>query len=132
MAELTDKQRALLKGKNFGVVATVREDGTPQTSVVWVDTDGENVVFNTTNKRAKGRNLRANPEVSISVWDNDDPYSYFEVQGPAELTEEGAAEHIHELSRRYEDKDFHTPVDRVIARVRPKRVLDHGVDDSGS
>jgi PPOX class probable F420-dependent enzyme len=125
VAELTEEQRALLKGQNFGVVATVGDDGSPQTSVVWVDTDGENVVFNTTNKRAKGRNLRANPVVSISVWDNDDPYRYFEVQGPAELTEDGAAEHINELSRRYAGKDFHTPVDRVIARVRPQRVLDH-------
>jgi PPOX class probable F420-dependent enzyme len=128
MAKLTDRQQELLKeGKHFGVVATVAEDGRPQTSVVWVDTDGENVVFNTTNKRAKGRNLRANPIVSISVWDNDDPYTYFEVQGPVELTEDGAAEHINELSLRYEGKDFHTPVDRVIARVRPQRVLDHGV-----
>src|SRR3954453_17885955 len=86
MAKLTDRQQELLKeGKHFGVVATVAEDGRPQTSVVWVDTDGENVVFNTTNKRAKGRNLRANPIVSISVWDNDDPYTYFEVQGRAGL-----------------------------------------------
>jgi PPOX class probable F420-dependent enzyme len=125
MAQLSDRHQELLKGRNFGVVATVDEDGRPQTSVVWVDTDGENVVFNTTNKRAKGRNLRANPIVSISVWDNDDPYSYFEVQGPAELTEEGAAEHINDLSLRYEGKDFHTPTDRVIVRVRPRRVLDH-------
>src|SRR3954465_4944087 len=130
MAKLTDKQQALLKGKNFGVVATVGEDGKPQTSVVWVDTDGENVVFNTTNKRAKGRNLRANPVVSISVWDNDDPYAYFEVQGPVELTEEGAGEHINELSPRYEGKDFHTPGDPGIPPVAPQRVLDHGVEDS--
>jgi PPOX class probable F420-dependent enzyme len=125
VAQLTEKQQALLKGKNFGVVATVGGDGRPQTSVVWIDTDGDNVVFNTTNKRAKGRNLRANPIVSVSVWDNEDPYSYFEVQGPAELSEEGAAEHINELSRRYQGEDFHTPVDRVIVRVRPQRVLDH-------
>jgi PPOX class probable F420-dependent enzyme len=125
MTQLSDRHQELLKGRNFGVVATVDEEGRPQTSVVWVDTDGENVVFNTTNKRAKGRNLRTNPIVSISVWDNDDPYSYFEVQGPAELTEEGAAEHINDLSLRYEGKDFHTPTDRVIVRVRPRRVLDH-------
>ncbi len=102
-------------------------DGRPQTSVVWVDTDGENVLVNTTNKRAKGRNLRIDPRVSISVWDNDDPYRYFEVEGTVELDEEGANEHISELSRRYEGKDFHTPVDRVIARIKPVRVLDHDI-----
>ena len=125
MAELTARQLGLLKGRNFAVVATVGEGGRPQTSVVWIDTDGENVVFNTTNARAKGRNLRSNPNVSVSVWENDDPYSYFEVQGRAELSEEGAAEHINELSHRYEGKDFRSPVDRVIVRVRPDRVLDH-------
>jgi PPOX class probable F420-dependent enzyme len=125
MARLSARQLELLKGKNFGVVATVDGDGRPQTSVVWVDTDGENVVFNTTNKRAKGQNLRANPIVSVSVWDNENPYSYFEVQGRAELTEGGAAEHIHELSRRYRGTDFHTPVDRLIVRVPPERVFDH-------
>ena len=129
MAQLTDKQKAILKGHHFGVVATVGEDGHPQTSVVWVDTDGENVVFNTTNKRAKGRNLRTNPRVSISVWDNEDPYKYFEVQGPVELDEEGAGEHINDLSLRYDGKPFHTPVDRVIVRIKPERVLDHGIDD---
>ncbi|HEX4525489.1 MAG TPA: PPOX class F420-dependent oxidoreductase [Gaiellaceae bacterium] len=128
MTALSDQQIGLLKGLNFGVIATVGENGRPQTSVVWVDTDGENVLVNTTNKRAKGRNLRANPRVSISVWDNEDPYRYFEVEGTVELVDEGANEHIHELSRRYEGKDFHTPVDRVIAKIKPERVLDHGID----
>ena len=45
--------------------------------------------------------------------------SYFEVEGPAELDEEGAGEHITSSSQRYEGKEFHTPVDRVIVRVRP-------------
>ena len=87
MAALSDEHLKLLKGRNFGVVATVDAEGRPQTSVVWVDTDGENVVFNTTNARAKGRNLRTNPRVSITVLDHDDPYRYFEVEGPAALDE---------------------------------------------
>ena len=94
MTALSDKQIAVLKGHNFGVIATVGDHGRLQTSVVWVDTDGENVLVNTTNKRAKGRNLRANPRVSISVWDNENPYAYFEVEGPVELVDEGANEHI--------------------------------------
>jgi len=128
MTALSARHIELLKGLNFGVIATAGANGRLQTSVVWVDTDGENVLVNTTNWRAKGRNLRQAPRVSISVWDNEDPYKYFEVEGPVELEEEGANEHISELSRRYEGKDFHTPVDRVIVRIKPERVLDHGVD----
>jgi PPOX class probable F420-dependent enzyme len=130
MAALSEKQLEFLKsGKNFGVVGTVGDDGRPQTSVVWVDTDGERVVFNTKPSRAKGRNLVHDPRLSITVWDNDDPYKYFEVEGTAELDEAGAGEHINELSLRYEGKPFHTPTDRVIVRVNPTRVLDHGTDD---
>jgi PPOX class probable F420-dependent enzyme len=129
MPSLTDKHLDLLRGKNFAVVATVGEDGRPQTSVVWIDTDGENVVFNTTNSRAKGRNLRKDPRVSVSIWDNADPYKYLEVEGAAELDETGAGEHINDLSHKYEGKDFHTPTNRVIVRIRPDRVLDHGITD---
>jgi PPOX class probable F420-dependent enzyme len=130
MAALSDRQLELLKnGKNFGVVGTVGDDGRPQTSVVWVDTDGERVVFNTKPSRAKGRNLVKDGRLSITVWDNDDPYRYFEVEGTAELDEEGAGEHINELSLRYEGKPFHTTTDRVIVRVNATRVLDHGIGD---
>jgi PPOX class probable F420-dependent enzyme len=127
MASLEEKHLALLRAKNFGVVATAGANGRLQTSVVWVDTDGEHVVFNTRTDRAKGRNLAASPRASISVWDVDDPLRYVEFEGPVELTEDGANEHIHELSRKYDGVDFHTPENRVIVRITPERVLDHNV-----
>jgi PPOX class probable F420-dependent enzyme len=127
MAKLEEKHLALLRGLNFGVVATAGASGRLQTSVVWVDTDGEHVVFNTRNDRAKGRNLRTSPRASISVWDVDDPLRYTEFEGPVELTEEGANEHIHELSRKYDGVDFHTPENRVIVKITPERILDHGI-----
>ena len=129
MARLTEQHLELLKAKNFAVVATVGGDGRPQTSVVWIDTDGENVVFNTRNDRAKGRNLRVNPRVSITIWDHEDPYRYLEVEGDASLDENGAGEHINDLSLKYEGKDFHTPFNRVIVRVKPERLLDYGVTE---
>ena len=46
-----------------------------------------------------------------------------------ELDEAGANEHISELSMRYDGKPFHTPVDRLIVRIKPDRVLDHGISD---
>jgi PPOX class probable F420-dependent enzyme len=127
MKTLAERHVELLKGANFGVIATTGEGGRLQTSVVWVDTDGENILVNTTTGRAKGRNLRANPRASITVWDRDDPHRYFEVEGPVSLDDEGAVEHIHELSRRYDGRDFTSPVDRVIARIRPERLRDYGL-----
>jgi PPOX class probable F420-dependent enzyme len=125
MPKLTDTQVKLLRGKCFAAVATLQPDGTPQTSIVWVDTDGEHLIFNTTNARAKGRHLRRDPRVSAAIFDPDDPYAYFEVEGTAELVLEGADEHINELSRKYAGRDFHTPKDRVIVKVRPQRIFDY-------
>jgi PPOX class probable F420-dependent enzyme len=128
LPELTDAQVALLRGQNFGVVATLKPDGSPQTSVVWIDTDGEHVIFNTRNDRAKGKHLRRDPRVSVTVFDADRAYRYFEVEGTAELEVDGANDHIHELSRKYNDgKDFHTPENRVIVKVTPRRIFDYQV-----
>jgi PPOX class probable F420-dependent enzyme len=125
MATLTADQAQYFEDTNFAVVGIVTPRGEPRTSIVWVDWDGENVLFNTTNARAKGRYLRTNPKVSLCVWKRDDPYSYIEVVGTAELDEEGAGKHINKLSWKYEGKEFHTPVDRVIVRVKPELVFDH-------
>lgn len=128
MAELTESQIELIRSTNgFAAVATLDEGGAPQTSIVWVDTDGEHVIFNTTNARAKGRHLRNDPRVSVTVFDRNDPYRYFEVEGVAELELGGADDHIHELSRKYWGTDFHTPENRVIVKVKPQRIFSYQV-----
>jgi PPOX class probable F420-dependent enzyme len=128
MATLSDTQKAFLRGKNFAVVATVGEDGSPQSTVVWVDTDGENVVFNTKRGRAKVEHLERDPRVSVTVIDSENPYSFVEVQGVASLDDEGANEHINMLANKYRGSDFTDFEGRVIVRVRPERVLDYNLD----
>lgn len=125
--QLTDGQLELLRGKNFAAVATIKEDGTPQTSIVWVDTDGDHVVFNTKSTRAKGKHLSRDPRVSITVFDASDPYRYFEVEGTAALELDGAAEHMHRLSQKYTGEDWSDVADRVIVRVTPQRVFSYQV-----
>jgi PPOX class probable F420-dependent enzyme len=127
MATLSDNQARLLLEPNFAVVATVAEDGSPQTSVLWIDWDGENAVFTTTRPRAKGRHLERDPRVSITVFDRDDPYRYVEIAGVAALEDEGAAEHIHKMSHKYRGVDYPSPDGRVLVRVRPLRVYSMGV-----
>jgi PPOX class probable F420-dependent enzyme len=128
MAVLSDKQQELLNGQNFAVVATVGEDGSPQSTVVWVDTDGENVRFNTKRGRAKVAHLERDQRVSVTIMDSGNPYSFFEVQGVASLDENGANDHINQLSNKYRGNDFHDFEGRVIVRVRPDRVLAYNVD----
>jgi PPOX class probable F420-dependent enzyme len=121
MAELSEKQQELLNGPNFAVVATVGEDGSPQSTVVWVDTDGENVRFNTKRGRAKVAHLERDQRVSVTIMDRENPYSFFEVQGLASLDENGANEHINQLSNKYKGPRLHRlrgPRDRA-RQTRP-------------
>lgn len=128
MAKLTEEQAQLFKGRNYATVATIRGDGSAQLTPVWIDWDGENVVFNTAEGRVKPRNIRRRPVVSVQVMDRDDPYRWVSVTGPAEIAEEGAEEHIHDLSRRYRGRDFDLDPSqqRLIVRVKPERVTARG------
>ena len=68
--------RALLDGLNFATVATVQPDGRPQTSVVWIRADGDDLLFSTIKGRRKNANLTRDPRVSVLVLDAGDHYSY--------------------------------------------------------
>jgi PPOX class probable F420-dependent enzyme len=122
MTALTNDQVQLLREPNFAAVTTLKADGTPQTSIVWIDEEDGRPVFNTKPGRAKGKHLRRDPRVNVTVWDRNDPYHYVEVEG---IAEQGANDHINKLSQKYRGTDFHTPSDRVIVRVTPTRVLEY-------
>jgi PPOX class probable F420-dependent enzyme len=130
MPPLTDEQAKLFSTGNYGVVATVRPDGSPHLTTVWVDYDGENVLVNTATGRKKARNLEHDPRATVLVYDGRDPYKWVSVSGPVELTTEGAEEHINKLSRRYDGRDYDVPEgqQRVIARIKPERVTAYGVE----
>jgi PPOX class probable F420-dependent enzyme len=124
MAKLSQKQIELLQRPNLAIVATVRPDGTPQLTPTWVDTDGEHVLINTAEGRWKPRYLRRDPRISVTVVDREDPYNWVSVTGTAELTHEGAEEHIHKLSHKYRGKEYDSPKDpqRILVRITPERV----------
>src|SRR3982074_2170142 len=127
VAKLTDEQAKLFLDKNFGALATIREDGTPHVTPVWVDYDGEQLLFNTATGRAKWRHMKRDPRVTIEVTSMDDPYEYVSVSGTAELEEsEEANRHIDKLSEKYTGNpkfQSHRPNERrVLVRVKPERV----------
>lgn len=128
MASLPERAvRMLREDRNFGAVATLMPDGSPQVTVVWVDTDGQHVIFNTAEGRAKLRNLRRDPRVAITVVDARDPYRQLLVRGRAvEVTQQGADEHIDRLAQKYlgvERYPYRRPGERrVIVKVVPEWV----------
>ncbi|WP_043675011.1 PPOX class F420-dependent oxidoreductase [Streptomyces xylophagus] len=118
--------RALLDGKNFANVATLRPDGAPQTSVVWMKREGDTVLFSSLEDRQKVRNLRHDPRVSLSVFDLANPYASVEIRGTAEILPDPGKRLPYELSHKYlgidppAERDDQT---RVIIRVVPRKVV---------
>lgn len=122
---LNDKVRALVDGRNYAVLATVNPDGSPQTSPMWIDRDGDDVLFCTVAGRQKDRNLRRDPRVSITIFDLADPESYAEIRGTATITEENAFAFDDKLSWKYDGKPKDPDPEgfvRVIVRVTPTKV----------
>ena len=127
MVALPDLARRLLQGKNFATVATAMADGRPQASVVWIDTDGEHIVFNTAEGRVKTRNMRRDAQVAIAVFDQENPYQQAMIQGRVVAMEhEGADAHIDAMAKKYLGVDSypHRREDeqRVIVRIAPEKV----------
>jgi PPOX class probable F420-dependent enzyme len=122
---LTDAQARLLLAPNVGVVATVRPDGSPHLTPVWVDWDGRRVRFAIRVGQAKERHLRADDRVGLVVVNADDPYEYVSISGRASLSEDGAAALVARLARKYLGRDdYPAPASavRVVATVEPERV----------
>ena len=123
MTNLHPAIHELASGPNYGVLATLMPDGWPQTSVVWVDSDGEHLVVNTEVHRQKFRNISRDDRVSVVVWDHEQPEREGEVRGRVVETRRGpdAREHIDRLSQKYAGRPYAVPIksERVILRIEP-------------
>jgi PPOX class probable F420-dependent enzyme len=127
---LTAEQRRLLAGPNYGVVTTLRPDGSPHSTVVWVDVDEHGIPsFNTARGRVKPFNLESDPRVSLLVVAGGDFYRWLSLDGRVELTTEGAREQIDRLSRKYDGEpwSYRAGEERVTARILPERVTTYGL-----
>jgi PPOX class probable F420-dependent enzyme len=102
---LSEATRALTDGKNYAVLATINADGSPQTSVMWVGRDGDDILFSTVEGRRKHRNMLRDPRVSVSVIDSADPENYVELRGRVSMTPDEGRRFDTGLSWKYDDKD---------------------------
>jgi len=130
---LTQAERTFLENPFVGTITDLRPDGSPHTTVVWVDVDGDGgVSFNTAHGRAKPRYIAGDSRVSLTVVDPADPYRWLSVSGTATLVDEGADDQIDRLAKKYIGADsypFRSPDERrVTVRISPTRIESRGLD----
>lgn len=130
---IPNSHRDLLTGSVHAVLATLMPDGMPQSSIVWVDYDGEYVLINTTLERQKGRNMLANPKVTLLVIDPKNTSRWIEIRGKAVEFDRGNAEaRADKLTQRFTGKNHFYgdiyPVEqkyketRVVVKIEPLKV----------
>ena len=69
-------------------LAVVRGDGSPHVAPVWVDLDGDDVVFMTSAGTIKGKAILRDPRVSLCWDDERPPFSFVIVAGTARTTDD--------------------------------------------
>jgi PPOX class probable F420-dependent enzyme len=123
---LPESVKKVLEDKAYGHVVTFNPNGQPQLTMVWMDVDGNEALFNTAEGRKKVQNLRRDPRIMISVQNRSEPQSYVVLNGAATLTETGADAHIDKLAKRFLGLDkypYRQPGEkRVIVRVKIDRL----------
>ena len=131
MATIPASHADLLTKPAFANLATLKPDGSPQVTPVWVDFDGAHVIVNTARGRVKAKNLAREPRVALSIADPENPYRYLGIQGRVvEMTEKGGDAHIDKMAKKYLGKDsypFRKPGEvRIVVRIEPDKVHTNG------
>ena len=123
---LPESVRALLADKAYGHVITFNPSGTPQVTMVWMDVDGNQAVYNTAEGRIKVRNLRKDPRIIVSVQNRNEPQSYVCLTGKATLTEVGAETNLDKLAKRFLGLDtypWRAPGEkRILVRIDVEKI----------
>ena len=119
-AELVD----LLTGSTLGHVTVITPAGALMTHVMWVDYEDGRVLTSSRVGSAKGKALRADPRVSISVVDRANPWRWVTVSGRVvESRPDTGLAFIDKMSRRYTGRDYvMREMEREIFVIEPERV----------
>ena len=117
---LDNKTIQMASGPNYAALTTLFKDGVPQTHVMWVDTDGENILIK-------------DPRVTVMIWKHDDPFKFVEIRGEVigEITGQEARDNIDKLSQKYWDKPYPFPIqtERIVLVIKPNKEVMFNIKD---
>ena len=122
---LSDEIKALLRGANFGFLATVMADGSPQVAAVWVDLEGDRALVSTGETSLKARNTRRDARVGLSVVSLANPYLEAQIRGRVvERRPDPDFAVMDRIARKYTGQAFpwrRDPANRVVLVIEPER-----------
>ena len=126
------EQDAFIRSMMWCTVTTLRQDGSPSTSVLFFGLDGDELLLSTTKDRLKAKTLQRDPRIAVTVLDEGAPYRYVSIEGTARIDEEDIVPGHVVVNRAMRGVPDWTPPagyeetlksqGRVLIRVTPKRV----------
>ena len=129
--QIPDSAKAVLTSGRLAHLTTIRRDGRPHTTIVWVGLDGDEIVIGKLFEDHKVRHIRRDPRVSLSMEAEGHEMGtlqrYLVVEGEARITEGGAPALLRELAQRYvgpgtEFPPMPDPPEGFVIHVTPTRV----------
>ena len=104
---IPDEVRELLDAPNYVHLSTLRADGSPRNSVVWVGREGDLVLICTGEGTWKARDMRGDPRVGLSVTDMANPYRMASLHGRvAEVRADEDCRYMDPISVKYTSAPF--------------------------
>jgi len=84
----TEVRDFLLTGTRTAKLATVREDGRPHVVPIWIQLDGNEIVFNTGQGSIKALNMQRDPRVCLCVDDEQPPFGFVQIEGTISFSDD--------------------------------------------
>ena len=127
--------KRLMREPAYCQLATLMPDGSPQVTQVWVETDGEHILVNTSEGRQKVKNVRRDPRVAFNVVDTTNAWRIASGRGRVvDVTTEGADQLIDELAKKYLGEDAYMnrrPGEvRLTIKIAPEKIKEVGLEKS--
>ncbi|BBY37995.1 PPOX class F420-dependent enzyme [Mycobacterium mantenii] len=132
---IPERAREFLTGMRIGYISTMRPDGHMSVVPVGIVRDGDVLKISTLSDRQKVRNLERDRRITVCVPDPENPRTYVEIRGVAELADDSDRAYIDSFAREYMGVDKY-PYDppgaaRTTITVRASRVSMPKVHGSG-
>lgn len=103
--ELPQTIKDMVDEKMMVFIATTVDDGAPHVTAMWIDRDGDNLLFSTVLGRVKATNVQRDTRVSISFVAAGDEYHNVTMQGRVVKTDTDGKWLINKLAKKYLDLD---------------------------
>ena len=115
----------------WAVLTTLRQSGSPVSSVVAYARDGDDLVVSTPGMTFKRKTLENDERVNLCIINNEEPFNFVAVEGVVTIQSDDLVRTTRLVFENIKDTGYQEPEDfenwletqqRVILRIKPQRV----------